>query len=95
MGSLLNDDNEKNPSALPFQSFIVTPLLPCGMADCEVMKFTGNSGLGLAKDLMTQVIHTFSHFAYVYSQNNLYFCDLQGMTDEHRVMTLFDPQCHL
>lgn len=61
----------------------------------EVMKFTGNSGLGLAKDLMTQVIHTFSHFAYVYSWNNLYFCNLQGMTDKHRVMTLFDPQCHL
>ena len=55
------------------------------------MKFTDNSSLGLAKVSMTQVIHAFSHFAYVYSWNHLYFCDLQDMTDKHGVMTLFDP----
>ena len=39
-GSLINHIDWKNPSGLPFQSFIMKPLFPCGPMDKVVSKFT-------------------------------------------------------
>ena len=38
--SLINHIDWKNPSGLPFQSFIMKPLFPCGPMDKVVSKFT-------------------------------------------------------
>jgi len=69
---------------LPFQHIIATPLLPCGEANSEIKKFTGNEEIGKAQDNMIKAIHAFMHFSVIYSQQNLLFCDLQGM---------FNPTC--
>ena len=79
LGSLVNNNNGGNSARLPFQSFIATCLLPCGPTDKDVTKFTGNNSLNSAKDSITQIIHAFTHFAYKYTRNNMFFCDLQGM----------------
>ena len=63
---------------LPYRHFLATPLLPCGEADPQIKKFTGNDQIGVADDNMTQAIHAFAHFSVIYSQKNLLFCDLQG-----------------
>ena len=65
---------------VPHSYFIATPLLPCGDVDAEIKKFTGNGSVGDASDHLTKAIHAFAHFSVVYSQNNIVFCDLQGMT---------------
>jgi hypothetical protein len=56
--------------------------LPCGTVDPPVEKFTGNGSLGLAKDDITKAIHAFAHYSLVISENNLLFCDLQGMSHD-------------
>ena len=58
--------------------FLATPLLPCGVVDGAVRKFTGNGQIGDADDDITKAAHAFAHFSLLYSQNNLLFCDLQG-----------------
>ena len=67
-------------SYLPHSHFIATPLLPCGRVDPPVEKYTGNGTLGQAKDDITKAIHAFVHYSLVISENNLLFCDLQGMS---------------
>ncbi|KAG6835988.1 hypothetical protein H0H93_012470 [Arthromyces matolae] len=73
---------------LPFKDFIATPLLPCGPADPNVRKFTGNDNFGDASDDMTKAIHAFVHFSMLYSQESILFCDLQGTLDSNGVMCL-------
>lgn len=63
---------------LPHLGFLATPLLPCGRYDDPVRKFTGSDNLGPANDNLTQAIHAFVHFAWVYSREQLLFCDMQG-----------------
>jgi hypothetical protein len=54
-------------------------LLPCGIVDGAVRKFTGNGQIGDADDDITKAAHAFAHFSLLlYSQNNILFCDLQG-----------------
>lgn len=64
---------------LPHLGFLATPLLPCGRFDDPVRKFTGSDNLGPADDNLTQAIHAFVHFAWVYSREQLLFCDMQGL----------------
>ena len=64
---------------LPHLGFLATLLLPCGRYDDPVRKFIGSDNLGPAKDNLTQAIHAFVHFAWVYSQEQLLFCDMQGL----------------
>lgn len=63
---------------LPHLGFLATPLLPCGRFDNPVKKFSGSDELGPANDLMTQAVHAFVHFAWIYSYKRLVFCDMQG-----------------
>jgi len=95
---------------LPHLGFLATPLLPCGRFNDPVQKFTGNDELGPAKNLMTQAVHAFVHFAWIYSYKQLVFCDMQGLStfqcfgqflivilgtcDENKKMCLIDPQAH-
>jgi len=65
--------------ALPHLGFLATPLLPCGRFDDPVKKFTGSDYLGPANDAMTQAVHAFVHFAWIYSHEQLLFCDMQGV----------------
>ena len=65
---------------LPHLSFLATPLLPCGCFNDSVQKFTGNNELGPAKNLMTQAVHAFVYFAWIYSHKQLVFCDMQGLS---------------
>ncbi|KAF8967103.1 kinase-like domain-containing protein [Flammula alnicola] len=78
----------------PHLGFLATPLLPCGRYDDPVQKFTGSDNLGPANDGLTQAIHAFVHFAWVYSREQLLFCDMQGTRDRKKVMCLIDPQAH-
>ncbi|KAJ7783957.1 hypothetical protein DFH07DRAFT_948945 [Mycena maculata] len=74
--------------------FLATRLLP-GPADLAIQKFTGNQDCGAdPTDSMTMAIHAFSHYVPIYTDNNLVLCDLQGMYDRRKVMTLVDPQSH-
>jgi hypothetical protein len=55
--------------SIPHTGFLATPLLPCGCFD----------DLGPANDGVTQVVlHAFVHFAWIYSREQLLFCDMQG-----------------
>ncbi|KAF8238077.1 hypothetical protein L208DRAFT_1375366 [Tricholoma matsutake] len=53
--------------SLPHIGFLATPLLLCGCFDDPVKKFTGSDNLGPAKDSMTQAVHAFVHFGWIYS----------------------------
>ncbi|KAK2459392.1 hypothetical protein APHAL10511_008590 [Amanita phalloides] len=53
--------------SIPHIGFLATPLLPCGHFDDPVKKFTGSDNLGPANDSMTQAVHAFVHFAWIYS----------------------------
>jgi len=75
---------------LPYRHFLATPLLPCGEADPKIKKFTGNDQIGTAEDHMTQAIHAFAHFSVIYSQKNLLFCDLQGMSARQATSYFFE-----
>ncbi|KAJ7166547.1 hypothetical protein C8R43DRAFT_1232520 [Mycena crocata] len=80
---------------LPHRNFLATRLLPCGPVDKPIHKFTGNHDCGGApKDPMTMVLHAFSHFVPVFTNNDSILCDLQGMYDRNKVMVLIDPQMH-
>ena len=48
--------------------------------DDPVRKFTGSDHLGPANNNLIQVIHAFVHFAWVYSREQLLFCDMQGLS---------------
>lgn len=63
---------------LTHDTFIATPLLPCGKFDGKIKKFTGNDKFGDADDHLTRAVHTFSHFTAIYTQQNIILCDLQG-----------------
>jgi hypothetical protein len=65
--------------SIPHVGFFATLLLPCGRFDDPVKKFTGSDYLGPANDNMTQAIHAFVHFAWIYSREQLLFCDMQGL----------------
>lgn len=67
-----------NEIPIPHAHFLATPLLPCGVVDGAVRKFTGNGQIGDADDDITKAVHAFAHFSLLYSQNNVLFCDLQG-----------------
>jgi hypothetical protein len=43
---------------------------------------------------MTQAVHAFVHFAWIYSHGQLLFCDMQGTRDRRGKMCLIDPQAH-
>ncbi|KAH9921376.1 hypothetical protein B0H21DRAFT_843644 [Amylocystis lapponica] len=79
---------------IPFRHFIATPLLPCGPHDAPVRKFTGNETLNPPKDNLEEAVHAFSHFVWLWSRNDIFMCDLQGMFDRYGTLCLFDPQCH-
>ncbi|KJA15082.1 hypothetical protein HYPSUDRAFT_149593 [Hypholoma sublateritium FD-334 SS-4] len=79
---------------LPHVGFLATPLLPCGRFDDPVKKFTGSDNLGPASDDLTCAIHAFVHFAWVYSREQILFCDVQGTYDRKKIMCLIDPQAH-
>ena len=63
---------------IPHRYFLATPLLPSGVVNGEVHKFTGNGQIGPANDDITRTAHAFAHFSLLYSQRNILFCDLQG-----------------
>ena len=69
---------------LPHVGFLATPLLPCGKFDDPVRKFTGSDNLGSASDNLTWAIHAFVHFAWIYSREQILFCDMQGMTRKYK-----------
>jgi hypothetical protein len=52
--------------SFPHIGFLATPLLPCGRFDDPVKKFTGSDNLGPANDSMTQAVHAFVHFGWIY-----------------------------
>ncbi|KIM43483.1 hypothetical protein M413DRAFT_381678 [Hebeloma cylindrosporum] len=79
---------------MPHIGFLATPLLPCGRYDDPIRKFTGSDNLGPAKDSLTQAIHAFVHFAWIYSREQVLFCDMQGTRDHKKKMCLIDPQAH-
>ncbi|KAF8231442.1 hypothetical protein L208DRAFT_1277258 [Tricholoma matsutake] len=80
--------------SLPHIGFLATPVLPCGCFNDPVKKFTGSNNLGPAKDSMTQPVHAFVHFGWIYSQEQLLFCDMQGTHDRNGKMCLINPQAH-
>ena len=80
---------------LPFPHFIATPLLPCGKVNKPIEKFSGNDDIGSEPDRpITEAVHAFAHFSYLYSKGFLVFVDLQGMLDKKGIMCLIDPQVH-
>ncbi|KAF8694630.1 hypothetical protein AX14_001999 [Amanita brunnescens Koide BX004] len=92
LGELIVD--REDPRYVRHVHFIATLLLPCGPADSQVQKFTGNDEVGPATDDITKAIHAFAHFSLIYSYEHLVFCDLQGTYDARRTMCLIDPQIH-
>ncbi|KAF8805081.1 hypothetical protein BYT27DRAFT_7258664 [Phlegmacium glaucopus] len=80
---------------IPYLGFLTIPLLPCGRFDDPIQKFTGSNNLGPANDNLTQAIHAFVHFAWAYSQEQLLFCDMQGIHDQKNIMCLIDPRAHI
>ncbi|KAF8222313.1 hypothetical protein L208DRAFT_1203515, partial [Tricholoma matsutake] len=80
--------------SLPHIRFLATPLLLCGCFDDPVKKFTGSDNLSPANDSMTQAVPAFVHFGWVYSQEQLLFCDMQGTHDHNGKMCLINPQAH-
>lgn len=78
LGILQHSSTSSGSTPVPFQDFIATPLLPCGLVDPKVRKYTGNENFGDASDDMTKAIHAFVHFSVAYSQDSILFCDLQG-----------------
>ncbi|KAJ7161621.1 hypothetical protein C8R46DRAFT_1037822 [Mycena filopes] len=84
-----------NNDVLQMTHFLATRFLPCGPADLPIQKFTGNTDCGPEpENFLTQAIHAFSHYAPIFTSNELVLCDLQGMCDRKGVMTLVDPQSH-
>ncbi len=69
---------------LPHVGFLATPLLPCGKFDDPVQKFTGSDNFGSASDNLTWAIHAFVHFAWVYSREQILFCDMQGTSRKYK-----------
>lgn len=82
---LTNDSEEVSlPCNLTHYDFIATRLLPCGLIDTPIKKFTGNHDEGGAPgrgDYLTTVLHAFAHYVGIFSRGNLLLCDLQGMGD--------------
>jgi hypothetical protein len=94
LGKIIPDVNDmSSDSALPYLDFLATKLLPCGPADGDMQKFTGNednSPAPDAQDELTMAIHAFGHFSSVYSKGDLLLCDLQGKYLWHSVVL---PSC--
>ncbi|KAJ7354173.1 hypothetical protein DFH08DRAFT_654869, partial [Mycena albidolilacea] len=91
----LSDTHLMADKQLPHLAFLATRLLPCGAVDRPIQKFTGNNDCGAApNDAMTSVLHSFSHFIAIYTNNDAILCDLQGMVDRRNEMVLIDPQMH-
>ncbi|KIP10696.1 hypothetical protein PHLGIDRAFT_65167, partial [Phlebiopsis gigantea 11061_1 CR5-6] len=77
--------------------FLATPLLPCALSNGvhgSVKKYTGNNLPGPVTDRLTEVIHAFVHFTYIYTRDSILFCDLQGALDKKGRLCLIDPQAH-
>ena len=65
--------------SIPHIGFLATPLLPCGRFDDPVKKYSGSDILGPANDTMTQAVNAFVHFGWIYSREQILFCDMQGL----------------
>lgn len=61
-----------------YNFFLATRLLPVGGVHKGVLKFTGNDSPGHPTNPLDQLIHAFAHFAYLYADQKIVFCDLQG-----------------
>ena len=86
LGFFVDDESITEPTdppcGLPYFDFIATRLLPCGVIDAPIEKFTGNDDVGPPpghKEELTVALHAFTHFIVIFSRGNLLLCDLQGM----------------
>ena len=71
-----------NQEGLVHKHFIATRLLPCGLVDKAIHKYTGSANCGnapAANDYMTAMLHAFTHFMYQYTSGEFILCDLQGL----------------
>ncbi|KAJ7205831.1 hypothetical protein GGX14DRAFT_319534, partial [Mycena pura] len=60
-----------NQEGLVHKHFIATRLLPCGLVDKAIHKYTGSANCGnapAANDYMTAMLHAFTHFMYQYTK---------------------------
>lgn len=80
--STIAEPTHNPPCGLPYLDFIATRLLPCGLIDAPIEKFTGNDDVGPPpghKEDLTVALHAFTHYIVIFSRANLLLCDLQGM----------------
>lgn len=80
LGALEPFEGGSNNDVLPLTHFLATRLLPCGIVDTPIQKFTGNADCGAGPtDHLTAAIHAFSHYVPIFTDNELVLCDLQGI----------------
>jgi hypothetical protein len=65
---------------LPFSCFLLSKLLPLGLRQPKLNKFTGHDAIGEVplSSSVEALIHAWIHFAFLFSLKQVLLCDIQG-----------------